>query len=146
MALLWMTWPYLSLWRLDRLAAADQPEALAAVVDMDSVREQLRRRLNKDTDSLIGEVSDPFIDWISDALRGPRTGVDDLDRRVSLSWLHRLLRERSGARGGLGSRVGWAFFISPTDFLVRIDAPPRAPLFLHLRPAFTGWKVVAVYY
>jgi hypothetical protein len=143
-AVLWLVWPYLSLWQLDRLAARDQPEALVAVVDIEAVRDQIRRRLNKDADSVIGQVSDPFIDWISAALKQP--GPDALDRQVSIEWLHGLLRERTADDDSVLGQVGWAFFSSPTDFLVRVDGEATTPLFLHLRPGLPGWKVIAAYY
>jgi len=143
-AAFWLIWPYLSLWQLDRLVARDQAEALGAVVDIDTVRDQIRRRLNKDADSVIGDVSDPFIDWITVALRQP--GSDALERQVSLEWLHGLLRERVADGRDLLGHLGWAFFSSPTDFLVRVDAEGATPLFLHLRPGLPGWKVIAGYY
>jgi hypothetical protein len=143
-AVFWLIWPYLTLWQLDRLVARDQAEALGAVVDIDAVRHQIRRRLNKDDDSVIGEVSDHFIDWIAAALRQP--GPDALDRQISLQWLYGLLQERIADGNGLIDQVGWAFFSSPTDFLVRVDGAETTPLFLHLRPGVPGWKVVAGYY
>ncbi len=143
-AALWLIWPYATVLRLHQVAADEQPEALAGLVDIDAVRDQIRRRLNKDADSVIGEVSDPFIDWIAAALEQP--GADALERQVSYPWLHALLRQHISPDRGLLGRLGWAFFSSPTDFVLRIDGDGASPLFLHLRPSPAGWKVIAVYY
>jgi hypothetical protein len=139
--LLYLAGPYVTLWRLERAVAAGPPSALAGLVDIGAIRDEIRRRLNKDADSRIGEVSDPFIDWLEQALSDD--GDDALETTVTLNWLHGLLAAR-GRGGDLSGAVDHAFFDTPTDFHVRIGNAD--PLHLHLEPHWLGWQVRAVYY
>jgi len=134
--------PYFTLWQLDQAVAAGSPAALEGFVDLGAVRSEIRRRLNKDRPSRIGEVSDGFIDWLQQGLR--RGGTDALEQSVSMDWLHRLLLERSAAGPKLIGAVDYAFFDGVADFHVRIGA--ESPLHLHLEPGWRGWQITAAYY
>jgi len=134
--------PYLALWRLDHTIATRPPAALSGLVDIAAVREEILRRLNKDSASRIGEVSDPFIEWLQRALR--ESGDDALAGTVTLEWLYDLLASRGDADAHLLGAVSHAFFDGPTDFRVRIGT--TNPVHLHLEPHWLGWRVTAVYY
>lgn len=136
--------PYVSLWRLDELVRGQPPEALAGLVDIDGVRSQILRRLNKDEHSSIGMVSDPFIEWIEKGLRTP--GNEALRQTVSLEWLHALLAAKGSGDRGFLPAVGYAFYAPPNGFLVRIDDPGQASLYLRMELRLFGWRVTAAYY
>ena len=61
---LYLVSPYITLWRLNLTSVHGPTSALSTLVDIETVRDQIQRRLNKDRTSVIGEVSDVFIDWI----------------------------------------------------------------------------------
>lgn len=139
-----LLWPYVALWRLSHQVASSPPAALEGFVDIESVRDQIRRRLNKEADSEIGEVSDPFIEWIEQGIRRP--GNETLQRTVTLEWLHGLLREQARGERGFLPAVRYAFYDPPDGFRVRIAAEGKPPLHLRLEPGVFGWRVTAVYY
>ena len=143
-AVLLLLWPYLSLWRLNALVMDEPPSALARLVDIEAVRDEIRRRLNKESDSRIGEVSDPFIEWIEQGIR--RSGDDTLKQGVTLAWLHARLAGHALPGQGFLPAVSYAFFDPPDGFLVRIGAPDDSPTYLRLQPALFGWRVTAAYY
>ena len=136
--------PYLTLWRLNQAALGGSPSDLSGLVDIDEVRDQIRRRLNKDAASSIGDVSGPFIQWIEQGIR--ETGNETLSRTVTLPWLQQLLASRAEGDRGFLPQVRYAFYDPPNGFLVRIG--PREQGLLHLRMELRplGWRVVAVYY
>jgi hypothetical protein len=146
--------PYLTLWRLNRTVVDGPTAALAPLVELESVRDQLQRRLNKEQESCIGEVSDAFIDWIQDNIRRYRS--EPLAKAIDLTWLRELLLTHSRDNAGFWPALDYAFYASPTRFLVRIDAPANAdeadadsampPVHLHLRRDWFGWRVSAAYY
>jgi hypothetical protein len=140
LSLLYLVSPYVTLWRLERAVAAAPPSAQAGFVDIAAVRDQIRRRLNKDAESRIGEVSDSFIDWLQLALR--RSGDDALEQTVTLDWLRGLLAAHRTT--GRGLPVEHAFYATPFRFRVRVGGDP--PLQLVLEPRWLGWRVTAVYY
>lgn len=136
--------PLVTLWRLDRATLQGPDSALDRFVDIDAVRLQILRRLNKDAHSHIGEVSDQFVDWIAQAVRQP--GNQRLEHSVTLPWLRVLLLSRARADGGFLTRISQIGFDSPTGLRVRIGPADAQPVHLRLQPTWRGWQVTAVHY
>lgn len=151
---LYLISPYLSLWRLDQTAVNGPTAALDPLVDLDAVSEQIIRRLNKDQDSAIGEVSDAFIDWLQENIR--RNGEDALRQTVSLAWVRERLLSHSNSARGFWPALSYAFFDGPTSFRVRIGPPLEAagtrerkapaPVHLRLERGWLRWRVTALSY
>lgn len=139
-----LIWPYVTLWRLNAAVVHGPPSALAPLVDIDGIRDQILRRLNKEEHSRIGIVSDPFIEWIEQSMRLP--GNETLRQSVSLDWLYALLSGLDRDHRGFLGAVDYAFFEPPNGFLVRIDEPDRAAVYLRMELGVLGWRVGAVYY
>lgn len=137
----WVALPYVALWRLER-ALPDGPAALAGLVDIDAVRDELRRRLNKDQVSSIRDLSGDFSDWVAQVIRNPSDW--DLQRTVTLDWVHGLLLAHLAADRQLRPAVAWAWFDRPTRFRVRIRGGVQPPLQLLWRARGLRWQVVAV--
>jgi hypothetical protein len=136
--------PYWTLWRLSRAAHSTTPQALAPFVALASVREEIRRRLNKEVSSHIGEISDPFIAWIEQGLQ--QGGATALEARINLEWIARLLRDPDGSRSVL-ERIRYAFYDPPHGgFVVRLTGASGEITTLILRPSPLRWRIVAVYY
>ncbi|EIC20615.1 DUF2939 domain-containing protein [Thiorhodovibrio frisius] len=135
--------PYWTLWRMSRAASSATPEALRPFVDLGAVRDQIRRRLNKDLKSDIGEVSDHFIEWIEQGLQ--QQGTAAIDHLVKLEWIAGLLRDES-SQTPLLERVIYAFYDPPHGFLIKLEQPDGEPVTLLLRPAPLRWRITAVSY
>ena len=60
--LAFLIWPYTTVYRLDQALAQHHRQQLAEMVDIESVRDQIKRRLNKNLESSIGDVSNSFVD------------------------------------------------------------------------------------
>lgn len=153
-ASLYLVSPWISLWRLDRTSVNGPTSALDSLVDLDAVREQILRRLDKDRPSTIGEVSDAFIDWVQTTIR--REGPQALPQHITLSWVReRLLAHAEGQRG-FWPAISHAFYDSPTSFRVRIGQPgahtkgtpttPAPPVQLRLERGWLDWRVTAISY
>lgn len=149
---LYLASPYLALWRLDRTAVNGPTAALGPLVDIEAVQDQIRRRLNKEQDSRIGEVSGPFIDWIQRTIRGQ--DADALRATVTPAWLRSLLLTHAQDSAGFWPAISYAFFETPTRFRVQLgsarEAAAResdpAPVHLILEWRGLGWQVTAAYY
>lgn len=140
----WWLLPYRALSRLER-ALPQGPATLAGLVDIDAVRDELRRRLDKDQTSSIGPLSGPFIDWLQWVLRdGDAPG---LEQAVTLDWVHALLRSRAlSAAPSPGALVTRAGYENPGRFRVIIDGGSQPPLHLIWRRRGLRWQVVALYF
>lgn len=138
--------PYTSLWRLDRAVRAGDIEAMAALVDLDSVRGEIKKKLNKDVSSRIGPVSERFIRWLQGGIQS--LGSDAIDRLVTLDWVREqlLIHSPGGAADGFLGEVSFAFFDAQGGFEVRIGRPDDGPVRLHLEPRGLAWRVSALSY
>lgn len=141
-----LLWPYAALWRLDAAVRSGDPEALSDLVDLDSVRGELKKRLNKDLSSSIDTLSDPFISWLEGGIR--TMGHEAVDRLVTLDWVRGELLRHSppGKDRGFLGQVTYAFFDASNGFRVRIG--PEQDLPVRVRMCLTGvtWQVTAVYH
>jgi hypothetical protein len=144
--LVFMTAPYITLWRLDQALRSGESSALADLVDLAAVRGEIVRKLNKDADSVIGELSDPFIQWLRDGIR--IMGGQAVERLVTLSWVReRLLTHTAEDSGeGIVGQITYAFFNAHDGFVVRIGRAEDAPIQLVLKRNGLDWRVFAVYY
>ncbi|HYN77684.1 MAG TPA: DUF2939 domain-containing protein [Lamprocystis sp. (in: g-proteobacteria)] len=144
LALGYLLWPYFTLWRLDRALIRDDQAALAELVDLDAIRDEIRRKLNKEANGTIGPLSDEFITWLEQGIR--RDGTAALEDRVNLAWVRERMLAQSPPGAGLAPALSWAFFDDPLHFSLRIGAASPAPV--RVRLGFTGlrWRVQALYF
>lgn len=142
--LLYLSWPYATLWRLNAAIVAGDEAALARLVELPAVREEIARRLNKERPSAIAEFSDDFIAWLESGIR--RNGAGALDDLVTLDWVRAELEARALDRRGFLPGLTHAWFEGPFYFAVRLG--PTDPGALHLRLRFigVGWRLVTLYY
>lgn len=140
--LAYLAWPYVTLWRLDRALARDDHDVLATLVDLDAVRDEIRRKLNKEAASAIGPVSNDFIGWLEQGIR--RDGTAAIEQQVSLAWLRERLLSHSPPGGGLAGALSRAFFDDPVHFSLRIGAPSESPVYVRLSLRGSGWRVTAL--
>jgi hypothetical protein len=142
--LAWVAWPYLTLWRLDRALLRGDTATLARLVDLESVRAELRRSLNKNEHETLGPRSDRFADWLAETLR--RGGPDALERAVTLDWVRQQMLSESPPGAGLAPALTWAFFRGPFAFVVRLGKPDEDPVLFRMRFTGTGWRMSALAY
>jgi hypothetical protein len=145
LACAYTAWPYYHVWRLDQAIVLGDRQAMSQLVDLDSVREQIKRRLNKEVNSSVGDVSNAFVDWLQDGIR--RMGDQAVDNLVTLEWVREQLlsKNRPGDTPGFIDRIDYAFFDRPDGFLIRIGELDEDPVHLRLNLRDFAWRVGAVY-
>lgn len=143
---LYLSWPYVTLWRLEAALRDPNPLSLQAFVDLAAVRGELKRKLNKETASTLGPLSDPFIYWIE---KGVRTlGSEAIDRLVTLEWVRQCLLA-PGSRGAdpeLLARLTQSRFETLDDFRFQLAPPRPHPMKVHLHLKDFSWRITAIYY
>jgi hypothetical protein len=140
-----LVWPYTAVYRLDQALQTDDQQALEELIDMSAVREQIKRKLNKNVESTIGDVSNSFIDWLQDGIQ--RMGADAIEQMVDISWVVEQLRSHNPdpGRGGILDRMTYAFFDGPDRLLLRIGDWGENPVHVHLSLQGLKWRITAVY-
>lgn len=144
LALVYLCWPYVALWRLDRALVRNDREALGALVDLAAVRGEITRKLNKEVKSTLGPPSDAFIEWLEQGIR--RNGTAALERWVDLEWVRERLLSHAPSDQGMMPALTRAFFDDPMHFSARVDRAGRSPVFLRLTFDGLRWRVTSVYY
>lgn len=144
--LLLLVWPYTTLWRLDQAVRADDPAALAGLVNLARIQDEIKRKLNKDADSDIGPMSDRFIQWLEKGIHA--LGSDAVERLVTLEWVReRLLAHAAlGKEGAFLGQVSYAFFDRGGGFRVHIGPPAANPTRVRLQLQGLDWRISAIYY
>lgn len=143
--LAFLIWPYTAVYRLDRALALHHRQTLAEMIDIESVREQIKRKLNKNLNSSIGEVSNGFIDWLQDGIQ--QLGAEAIDQMVTTDWVASQLRShnQNPGEGGFYQQLSYAFFDGPDQLLLRIGDLDNNPVHAHLKLEGAKWRITAVY-
>jgi hypothetical protein len=140
-----LLWPYTAIYRLDQALQQHHRQALEELVDIDSIRDQIKRKMNKNLESSIGEVSNSFIDWLQGGIQ--RLGADAIDKMVDANWVAAQLRSHNSkpSDGGFLEHLDYAFFDGPDRLLLRIGDLDDNPVHAHLQLQGTHWRITAVY-
>lgn len=144
LAVVYLCWPYVTLWRLDRALVRNDRETLETLVDLAAVRGEIARKLNKEEKSTLGPPSDAFIEWLERGIR--HDGIAALDRGVDLDWARARLLSHAPRDQGIGPVLSRAFFDDPLHFTVRVGHPDHSPVLLRLAFQGRGWRVTAIYF
>lgn len=136
--------PFVTLWSLNRALIRNDQAALATLVDLDAIRDEIARRLNKDQDSAIDALSDPFIRWLETGIR--QHGAGALDTLVTLDWVHVQMRPQLALGQDLRSMLSRGFFVGPRDFRLHLSAPDAPPVMARLHLGTRGWRLNMLYY
>jgi len=144
--LVFLVWPYITLWRLDQAIRSNDSSSLADLVDLDAVRREIKKKLNKDAGSSIDDLSDPFIQRLQEEIQV--MGGNAVDRLVTLPWVRARLLDHSAGDGvkGFMGQITYAFFDGPGGFAVRIGPATDTPIHLLLTRNRLDWRVSAVFY
>jgi hypothetical protein len=143
--LAFLIWPYTAVYRLDRALVQNHRTTLAEMIDIQSVRSQIKRKLNKNLESSIGNVSNSFIDWLQGGIQ--KLGADAVDEMVNTDWVVRQLRSHNPdpSQGGFYPQLSYAFFDGPDRLLLRIGELGENPVHAHLKLDGASWRITAVY-
>lgn len=143
--LAFLIWPYTAVYRLDQALQTNDQQTLSEMIDLASIREQIKRKLNKNVQSTIGEVSNSFIDWLQNGIQ--RMGADAVEHMVDNQWVVTQLRShnRKSEQGGILDRMTYAFFDGPDRLLLRIGDLDDNPVHAHLSLQGLQWRITAVY-
>ena len=146
--LLFGIWPYYTIFRLDGALAQEDTAALAPMVDLPAIRANYKSRVTAGADALL-PPADPktTIGWLRQNL--VRLGDAALDQAITLPWVRDTLRQAVSEATNqnppyLLSGVDYAFFETPTRFLIRIGDLGRNPTHVRLGLKGIEWKITDI--
>jgi hypothetical protein len=144
LALGYGSWPYVTLWQLNQALLHNEQVTLTALIDVDAVRDAIRRRLNKDDISPITEISDNFINWLGAGIR--YHGVAVLEKLVTQDWICEQLQAGMTTEQGFLPAMSASGFMNWRTFQVHIARDKMPTLTLGLQLDAHGWRVAILSY
>ena len=137
--LIYIAWPYVNLLRLDRALMTNDQETLAKLVDIEAVRETRKKNIEQELKRSLGPQG-VMPEFMQEGARW--MGAAAVDTTITWDWLREKLRWNKNTRPdvypSIISDLSYAFFESPTRFIVRIGELGSNPL--HLRMVFKNWR------
>lgn len=142
-----IAWPYVYVYRLDRALLENDRVALVALVDLDRLRENHKAAMEFRVQNTVGQdgavtrMLQDGVRWLSDQ------GADQV---IDLDWVREQLRRDGRAAGddaypSILRQTDFAFYESPTTFLVRVGELGRDPVHLRLGLRDWKWRVTGIY-
>ena len=142
-----VAWPYVYLYRLDRALLENDRATLAALVDMERLRANHKAALEHRIERTVGREG-PVARMAREGARW--INEQAADRVIDLDWVRERLRRPEGgaaedAYPSILRHTRFAFYDSPTTFLVRIGELGRDPVHLRMGLRDWEWRVQGIY-
>ena len=143
--LAFLAWPFTAIYRLDQALIENDRQALERLVDVESIQQQIKRKMNKNVESTIGDVSNSFVEWLQNGIQD--LGNDAIESMVNLDWVLTQLRAKNpdNRRGGFIDHLSYAFFDGHDSLLLRIGELGENPVHARLTLQNTEWRISAIY-
>lgn len=145
--LAYLAWPYVTILRLDRALASNDPATLERLVDLNAVQQEFKRRMDQGLRDAVGEDSNPMLEFMRGGIR--QLGGSAIEQMITIEWVRAQLLSKSD-RGPVSTpsfldAVSFALFESYDLFLIRIGQLGDNPVHVRMRLQDWDWRVVAVY-
>ena len=140
-----LAWPFTVIYRLDQALQTNDREAIEQLVDIESIQLQIKRKMNKEVESSIGDVSNSFVEWLQNGIQ--RLGNDAIENMVNTDWVISELRSHNAdpRQGGFMEHLSYAFFDGPDSLLLRIGELDDNPVHARLTLNNLEWRITAIY-
>jgi hypothetical protein len=140
-----LAWPFTVIYRLDQALQTNDRVAIEQLVDTRSIQQQIKRKMNKEVESSIGDVSSSFVEWLQEGIQ--RLGNDAIERMVTTDWVIAELRSHNAdpRQGGFMDHLSYAFFDGPDSLLLRIGELDDNPVHARLTLSNLEWRITAIY-
>jgi hypothetical protein len=145
----YLSWPYYYVYRLDAALGDDNIIALAPLVDLEAVRDNNQRRIERTIDKVSGgkQEDDSLIGWLQSSIKDLTDTV--VDQSLSLELVREGLRDLARAHSSKSppyfiSAIDYAFFESPTSFLIRLGDIDANPAYIRMSPEKGRWLITDI--
>lgn len=163
--MLYLGWPYFTLYRLDVALRSNDEAALNQLIDLQAIRATYKQRMSRQVNQAANALSVPA-NPLSSFLQSGAQALGDtaVDNTVNIAWVReRLLRDPAlgGTSPAMLHNISFAFFERPWRFLTRIGELDGRPLHFYMawqdlqldnpppdwfwQHGMNRWKVSAVY-
>lgn len=146
--LAFVAWPYYRLFQLDDALGNDNLPALAELMDLEAIRQHTQQRFNAGVKGLsAGAPQGEVLNWLRGQIE--RLGETALEQVINLEWVMTTLRQAATRHSNRPtpyflSAVDFAFFESPSSFLIRIGRIEDHPTHVRMSLKDYRWRVTDI--
>lgn len=138
--------PYITLYRLDRALLENDRSTLSTLVDLEALRESRAKAMEKQVARTVGDQRSGFPAMMRDSARWLGNATAEV---IDLDWVRETLRWRQptprDAYPSLISDMTYAFFESPTRFLIRVGDLGESPIHVRMTLEDWSWRLTGIY-
>jgi hypothetical protein len=133
--------PYYNLYKLNEAVNYNNKAAFAELIDIEAVRKVEKDNIAWKTKQIVPQQGQGNI--ISEMARqsAQMLGNTAVDTMIDANSMLALLRKNSP----LWDKLSYAFFESPTRFIIRIGELGRQPIFVQMTLQDWSWRITAIY-
>jgi len=132
-------WPYYHLYQLNSAVADNNPAAFDKLIDIDAVRKVHKDNMEWKINNTGGMQGNVIADTIREGAKVlGNTAADTIDTDWMLARLHK-------TPGSLWEQLSFAFFESPTRFMVRLGKLGQEPIYVQMTMQDWYWRVTGIY-
>jgi hypothetical protein len=143
--LFFLAWPYINVYRLSGAAAAPQSTALESMLDMEAIRKTYQAQLEKNIQTTVNSTGVQAGGLLGNVLQNIGSlGGMAVEQYVDVNWVRQQL-QGTATDPTLWGAMDYAFFESPTRFVVRKGKLGENPTFVELTLQDWSWRVTAIY-
>jgi len=137
--IVYIAWPYVAVYRLDRALAVNDRDELVKLIDVDAIRRQLRGRLDREIEGVAERYDNPIFRFLRGGAKElTSTTFEDIDYEWVREFVQETQRRSATQRRPVLGSFSFAFFESPRRFLIRVGEMGENPV--HLRMTLQGWQ------
>ena len=132
-------WPYAYAYRIDKALTESDRAVLNRLVDLDAIRSEIKRNIERDMDTALGADSDGVLGWLKSKVS--EIGERAIDESIDLAWVSRVLT----ANGSFRQQTTHAFFESWNEFVIRLGELDQEPVHVRMTLTSGNWRITAIY-
>ena len=143
---IYIAYPYVNLFRLDRALMANDQSELNALIDLESVKATRKENIESQVRRATGSAG-MMSNYMQEGTR--RMSSAAVDAMIDMNWVRDTLRWRSSGHSNtypsIISDMSYAFFESPIKFLIRIGDLGQDPVHVRLTLKDWKWRITEIY-
>jgi hypothetical protein len=138
--------PYVQIYQLDNALKNNNVVELNKMIDLQAIREVQKESIQSNVKNMIGSEKTKKTDAFSNLMEQGAKMLSEaaVDSVVDIAWVkEEILKKTKGTT--IFSSMSFAFFESPTRFMIRIGEMREKPLYIQMTLTDWTWRVTALY-
>ena len=141
--IIFLSWPYIHVYQLNSAVNAKDQASLATLVDIETIQANQKENLQQGVTSTVQNTvgNNALTNIIAEGANALSNAA--VNTLIDINWVQTQLDTK--AQGDFWDKVTYAFFESPTRFIIRLGELGQNPLFVEMTLQGWSWKVTGIH-